>query len=160
MNNTTKIIIHAAIILILGYLWSVNFCPAKYMLSVYVLVLFFESKTAAFYSLFFIALLPFFVYGGQKTLAEHYAVSAYIFLSGCVLYVFVRLNKPVGVFFTISYGQILYILTKENIFKKESDCEKFDKTAAVLILSLVFIFLLLSPLSNFLLINDIININK
>ena len=67
-------------LIILGYLWSVNFYLAQLLLAIYVLVLFFEPKISAYCFLFFIFLLPFFVYNLKMEIAEHYAVSAYIFL--------------------------------------------------------------------------------
>ena len=87
-------------------------------------------------------------------IAEHYAVSAYIFLAGSVLHVLARKNKFFEDFFTIDYSQILHMATVENVFDEKTFSEKFNQKAVSLIPLAIFVFLLLSPLFNFLLINE------
>ena len=154
MNNTKKLIIHTVILFTLGYLWLNNFFLAPYILSIYMLALFFEAKVSAYCLLFFIFLLPFFVYNNEKGIAEHYAISAYIFLSGAVLYILARRNKFLEDFFAISYSQLLLLATGEKIFKEEDFSAKFDKMMVYIVPLLIFAFLLLSPIFNFLLIDN------
>lgn len=153
MNNLIKIIIHAVLLFGLIYLWSVNLFLAQFILAIYLLAMFFESRISAGYFLFFIVLLPFLVYSGQEKIAEHYAVSAYIFLSGSVVYVFARQSNFMREFLNIDYSQILHILTSEKICQEKSFSGKLNEIAGLLVPSGIFIFLLLSPLFNFLLIN-------
>jgi len=153
MSNTIKIIIHVAIIFGLIYLCSINFFPAQLVLTIYFLVLFFELKIAAYFFLSFIFLLPFFVYNLRMDIAEHYAISAYIFLSGCVIDALLCRKKIVQDFFKLNYSQIFHALTREKIFEKEDFSGKFNEIISFLIISSIFVFLLLSPLFGFFLIN-------
>jgi hypothetical protein len=153
MNNTKKIIIHGGTILALGYLWSADFYPAQFILAIYVLALFFEARISAYCFLFFVFLLPFLVYNNEIRIAEHYAVSAYIFLCGTVAYALARQNRIFEDFFTLDYSQIMHIITGEKIFKNNLFSEKFQKMATYFIPLAIFAFLLLSPMADFLLIN-------
>lgn len=151
MNNTVKIIIHIAIIFLLAYLWVVGYWLAQFIIVLYLLALFFESKLAAGYSLFFIFLLPIFIFGEERSIAEHYAISAYIFLSGSAVYTLIREHKFTDDFMDISYSQILYLITGEKQFADQSRSSNLNEMARFLVISSVFLFLLFSPLFNFLL---------
>ena len=146
MTNKKKVIIHLIALSVFGYLGLNNFSLAEYVLSIYALALFFETTTSVYCCLFFVLLLPFFVYNLKMEIAEHYAVSAYVFLSGAVIYALARQNEFLGNFFTIDYSQILYMVTGEKIFIKDHFSDNFNQKATAFIPLAIFAFLLLYPL--------------
>lgn len=131
MNSVNKGISYIVVVSILGIASLAGLEVAKLLLVIFLFALFFRSSHAAYAGLFFLALIPFLVFMNERKIAEHYAVSAYIFLSGSAIYALARQNSFLEKYFAI----------------------KNDQGLGYLILVAIFIFFLFSPGFGYLLIN-------